>query len=99
VLAAKLDLTLELAARSEHAAELLAVYHRLAPDAVEAYLGDLAGILAAVLSGAGATRGRAGLLGAALVAAIRGLELTALEDADRARALLHELTGAVLAGP
>jgi TetR/AcrR family transcriptional regulator len=96
VLMAKLGLTLDLASRSEHAAELLEHYHRVAPESVEAYLESLQVVLAGVLAGSGADKQRCAALAASLIATVLGLE-TALDKPDRARLLLHELTVAVAA--
>lgn len=94
VLLAKLGLTLDLASRSEHAAELLEHYHRVAPESVEAYLEALQVVLAGVLAGSGADEQRCAALSASLIATVLGLE-TALDKPDRARLLLHELTATV----
>lgn len=97
VLAAKLDLLLGLAARSEHAAELLEQYNALAPAEVAAYDEKLVAILAGVLAGGGADRERCAALADALLHAVVGLERS-LDQPDRARALLRELTATVAAG-
>lgn len=96
VLLTKLGLTLDLASRSEHAAELLEQYHRVAPEPVEAYLEALQVVLAGVLGGSGADEQRCAALAASLIATVLGLE-TALDRPDRARLLLHELTATVAA--
>jgi TetR/AcrR family transcriptional regulator len=97
VLLAKLELTLGLAARSEHAAELLEQYHRLVPEGAEAYFERLAVILAGVLAGSGAADARCATLAEALICTVLGLEID-LGRPDRARRLLHEMTQAVTAG-
>ena len=96
VLLAKLGLTLDLASRSEHAAELLEQYHRVAPESVEAYLEALQVVLGGVLAESGADEQRCAALAASLIATVLGLEM-ALDQPDRARLLLHELTATVAA--
>jgi len=96
VLLAKLGLTLDLARRSEHAAELLEQYHRVAPDSVDAYLEQLQVVLTGVLTESGVDEQRCAALAASLIATVLGLEM-ALDRPDRARHLLHELTAAVAA--
>jgi len=94
VLLAKLGLTLDLASRSEHAAELLEQYHRVAPESVDAYLEALQVVLTGVLAASGADEQRCAALAASLIATVLGLEM-ALDRPDRARLLLHELTATV----
>ncbi|MFC5290049.1 TetR/AcrR family transcriptional regulator [Actinokineospora guangxiensis] len=97
VLEAKLGLTLGLAERSEHAVELLAHYARVAREDSSSYTEEIERLTAAALRSGGAEPQRCADLAAALVRAVQGLERD-LEDAARARHLLHVLVEASTLG-
>lgn len=97
VLQAKLDMTLDLAAHSAHAVELLDAYHRLAAAESVSYLAEVRELAAGVLRATGAAPDRCADLAAALIAAVIGLEAE-LGEPDTARRLLTELATTTVAG-
>ncbi len=97
VLQAKLDMTLDLAAHSAHAVELLDAYHRLAAAESVSYIAEVRELAAGVLRDAGADPARCADLAAALIAAVVGLEAE-LGEPGTARRLLTELATTTVAG-
>ncbi|MCY7343638.1 MAG: TetR/AcrR family transcriptional regulator [Pseudonocardia sp.] len=97
VLQAKLGMTLELAAHSAHAVELLDSYHRLAADESARFLATVEDLVAGALADTGAPRERCVDLATALTRAVTGLEQDPAA-AHSARHLLGELVRATVAG-
>src|SRR3954452_21450906 len=96
VLRAKLDLILELAARSEHAVELLAAHARVDADGSAAYTATIESLLAGLLAERVTPR-RAGEIAAMLTRCVMGFEGD-LHEPDAARARLHLLIELVMTG-
>lgn len=96
VLLAKLDLVLGLAARSEHAVELLAAHHRVDADGSAAYTATIESLTARALAGSVPAR-RAREVAAMLTRCVMGFE-TDLNDPLAARTRLHLLVELVTAG-
>jgi AcrR family transcriptional regulator len=98
VLRAKLDLTLELAARSTHALELISANRRIAGAISADYEASLQRLITGILTEARlAPRRRAGEVAAMLIGAVTGLELE-LDAPRRARTLLDLLVDLTVAG-
>ncbi len=96
VLLAKLDLILDLAARSEHAVELLAAHARADADGSAEYTATIESLAAAPLAGR-LPRKRAREIAAMLTRCVMGFEAD-LHEPDAARARLHLLVELVMAG-
>jgi AcrR family transcriptional regulator len=96
VLRAKLDLILELAARSEHAVELLAAHASVDADGAAAYTATIESLLAGPLAERVTPR-RAGEIAAMLTRCVMGFEAD-LHEPDAARDRLHLLIELVLTG-
>jgi len=98
VLRAKLELTLDLAARSAHALELISANRRIAAEISADYEATLRRLLTGVLLDARlAPRRRAGDVAGMLIGAVVGLEQE-LDSPRRARALLDLLVDLTVAG-
>jgi AcrR family transcriptional regulator len=96
VLRAKLDLILDLAARSEHAVELLDTHARVDADGSAAYTATIESLLAGPLAERVTPR-RAGEIATMLTRCVMGFE-TDLHEPDAARARLHLLIELVMTG-
>jgi AcrR family transcriptional regulator len=96
VLLAKLDLILDLAARSEHAVELLAAHARVDATGSADYTATLESLLARPLTERVSTR-QAKEIATMLTRCVMGFEAD-MDDPRAARARLHLLTDLVLAG-
>ncbi|MFJ5265612.1 TetR/AcrR family transcriptional regulator [Streptomyces sp. NPDC088387] len=94
---AKLDLTLGLAERSEHALELLEEYARVAAEDAAQYEATMRTIAEQILADTGAPPRQRSEIAAALVHTVQGLEAE-LNNPVRARHVLHALTRVVAAG-
>lgn len=97
VLQAKLLMTVELAAVSPHAVELLDAYHRLSAEESVRYRRSLETLLSGLFRTAGAPARRCADLAAVLVSAVDGLEQD-LSDPPRTQELLTELVRTTVAG-
>jgi AcrR family transcriptional regulator len=96
VLLAKLDLILDLAARSEHAVELLAAHARVDADGSAAYAATIEALAARPLAER-VPAGRAREIAAMLTRCVMGFEAD-LDDPPAARTRLHLLIDLVMAG-
>jgi TetR/AcrR family transcriptional regulator len=96
VLLAKLDLVLELAARSEHAVELLAAHARADADGSAAYTATIESLAAKPLRRLVSAK-RAREIAAMLTRCVMGFEAD-LDAPDAARARLHLLVELLMAG-